>query len=120
MPLAGGGLAAALREHRHARRLPPGIRPGSVEVADLLPADGAQLEAVADLLRREHLDGGTPGGTDGGARAVGRALGAVRRRVLGAAGVPVEVAGDELPLAREAAVGSAAAGAASRRVGGAP
>ena len=97
-----GGLAGALRAHRDLQPA-PGTPPGSVTVMTYSSAT-AQLEAVADILRREHLDGGTPWGAmavlvRSGARSIPLA-----QRALGAAGVPVEVAGDELPLAREAAV----------------
>ena len=102
MPLAGSGLAEHLREHRRLEP-EPGVRPGSVEVRTYA-SPGLQLESVADALRREHLDAGTPWSSmavlvRSGARSVPGV-----RRVLGAAGVPVEVAGDELPLAREPAV----------------
>jgi superfamily I DNA/RNA helicase/RecB family exonuclease len=101
MPLAGAGLADHLREHR-ALVAADGLAPGVVEVLTF-PSGGAQLEAVADVLRREHLDGGTPWSqmavlVRSGARSVPSV-----RRVLGTAGVPLEVAGDELPLSREAA-----------------
>lgn len=81
----------------------PGADPGSVE-ARTYPSTGAEAEAVADLLRREHLENGTPWDrmavlVRSGARSV-----PLLRRVLVAAGVPVEVAGDEVPLAVEPAV----------------
>ena len=56
------------------------------------------------MLRREHLDDGTPWGRWRCSSGPGRARSRSLQRALGAAGVPVEVAGDELPLAREAAV----------------
>ncbi len=101
IPVAGGSLARHLREHRGL--VPgPGVPAGSVQVRTYA-SGGAQLDAVADLLRREHLDAGT-GWADMAVlvRSGQRSVPSVRR-VLGAAGVPVEVAGDELPLAREAA-----------------
>ena len=68
------------------------------------PTAGAEAAAIADVLRREHLEDGTPWErmavlVRSGARSL-----PPLRRALGAAGVPVEVAGDELPLAREPAV----------------
>ncbi|MFN2538956.1 MAG: ATP-dependent helicase, partial [Mycobacteriales bacterium] len=68
------------------------------------PSVGAEADAVADLLRREHLERGTPWSrmavlVRSGARSV-----PLLRRVLTAAGVPLEVAGDEVPLAQEPAV----------------
>jgi superfamily I DNA/RNA helicase/RecB family exonuclease len=97
------GLAVGhLRAHRglEAGR---GTQPGTVEV-HTHPSVGAEADAVADLLRREHLERGTPWSrmavlVRSGARSV-----PLLRRVLTAAGVPLEVAGDELPLGREPAV----------------
>jgi superfamily I DNA/RNA helicase/RecB family exonuclease len=76
---------------------------GAVEVRTY-PSVGAEAEAIADTLRREHLEHDTPWGrmavlVRSGVRSI-----PLLRRVLSAAGVPVEVAGDELPLAREPAV----------------
>jgi superfamily I DNA/RNA helicase/RecB family exonuclease len=89
---------------RELRDLQPGkAAPGTVEV-HTHPSVGAEAEAVADLLRREHLEHGTRWSdmavlVRSGARSV-----PLLRRVLGAAGVPLEVAGDEVPLAQEPAV----------------
>ena len=79
------------------------MRPVTVEVRTY-PSVGAEAEAIADALRREHLERDTPWGrmavlVRSGVRSI-----PLLRRVLSAAGVPVEVAGDELPLAREPAV----------------
>ena len=76
---------------------------GTVE-AHTHPSVGAEAEAVADLLRREHLERGTAWSdmavlVRSGARSV-----PLLRRVMTAAGVPLEVAGDELPLGQEPAV----------------
>jgi superfamily I DNA/RNA helicase/RecB family exonuclease len=99
---APGLPVAILRPHRelHAGR---GTQPGVVEV-HTHSSPGAEADAVADLLRREHLERGTPWSrmavlVRSGARSV-----PLLRRVLTAAGVPLEVAGDELPLAQEPAV----------------
>jgi superfamily I DNA/RNA helicase/RecB family exonuclease len=66
--------------------------------------DRAEAEHLADLLRRAHLEDGI--GWDEMAVLVrsGRASIPALRRSLGAAGVPVEVAGDDLPLVRDPAV----------------
>jgi superfamily I DNA/RNA helicase/RecB family exonuclease len=101
IPVAGGALARHLRRHR-ALVAAPGIADGSVQVRTYSSA-GAQLDAVADLLRREHLDEGTPWGDMAVLVRSGQRSVPSVRRVLGAAGVPLDVAGDELPLAREAA-----------------
>ncbi len=102
MPLAVGGLSHELRDHRALQPV-AGAEPGTVAV-HTFPTLSAQLDAVADVLRREHLDEGTPWSemavlVRSGARSL-----PYLRRALGASGVPVEVAGDELPLAREPAV----------------
>jgi superfamily I DNA/RNA helicase/RecB family exonuclease len=81
----------------------PGAPAGEVE-AHTHPSVGAEADAIAELLRREHLERGTPWSrmavlVRSGARSV-----PLLRRVLTAAGVPLEVAGDELPLSREPAV----------------
>lgn len=63
---------------------------------------GAEAEAVADLLRREHLENATP--WPAMAVLVRTADRIARlRRVLTAAGVPVSVDGDDLPVAQEPA-----------------
>ncbi|MDP9182112.1 MAG: ATP-dependent helicase [Actinomycetota bacterium] len=77
--------------------------PGVVEV-HTHPSVGAEADAIADLLRREHLELGTRWSdmavlVRSGARSV-----PLLRRVLTAAGVPLEVAGDEVPLVQEPAV----------------
>ena len=66
--------------------------------------DRAEAEHLADLLRRAHLEDGI--GWDDMAVLVrsGRSTIPSLRRALGAAGVPVEVAADELPLVRDPAV----------------
>ena len=66
--------------------------------------DRAEAEHLADLLRRAHLEDGI--GWDEMAVLVrsGRASIPALRRSLGAAGVPVEVASDDLPLVRDPAV----------------
>ena len=99
---APGLPGAQLRSHRElaAGR---GTQDGVVEV-HTHPSVGAEAEAIADLLRREHLERGTDWSrmavlVRSGARSV-----PLLRRVLSAAGVPLEVAGDELPLAQEPAV----------------
>jgi superfamily I DNA/RNA helicase/RecB family exonuclease len=91
-----------VREHR-ALAAGPSTADGVVEV-HTHPSVGAEADAIADLLRREHLERGTPWSrmavlVRSGARSV-----PLLRRVLTAAGVPLEVAGDELPLAQEPAV----------------
>jgi superfamily I DNA/RNA helicase/RecB family exonuclease len=76
---------------------------GEVEVL-LFPSTGAEADGIADLLRRAHLDDGVAWSDMAVLVRSGQRSVPLLRRVLGAAGVPVEVAGDELPLAAEPAV----------------
>ena len=64
----------------------------------------AEAEHLADLLRRAHLEDGIDWDDMAVLVRSGRASIAPLRRALGAAGVPVEVAGDEVPLVRDPAV----------------
>jgi superfamily I DNA/RNA helicase/RecB family exonuclease len=101
LPLSGLPTDA-VRAHR-ALEPAPGTSPGGVEV-ETHPSAGAEVEAIADRLRRAHLEGGVPWSrmavlVRSGVRSI-----PLLRRVLAAAGVPLEVAGDELPLAAEPAV----------------
>ncbi|HKE51923.1 MAG TPA: ATP-dependent DNA helicase [Actinomycetes bacterium] len=95
-------MHAHLQVHRELATA-PGIEPGMVAVRTY-PSLGAELEAVADVLRRAHLEDGIPWREMAVLVRSGRRSVPVTRRVLGAAGVPVEVAGDELPLRLEPAV----------------
>ncbi|WP_239377532.1 MULTISPECIES: ATP-dependent DNA helicase [unclassified Frankia] len=102
---ATGLPAEHLRAHRDLIAAGGPDKPGTERVeARLYTSEGAQAEGVADLLRREHLENGTP--WDRMAVLVRSAARSVPplRRMLTAAGVPVEVGGDELPLARDGAV----------------
>jgi superfamily I DNA/RNA helicase/RecB family exonuclease len=92
--------AEAVRAHRALRPVRGG---GRTEVLTF-PSPGAELDSIADVLRRAHLEDGVP--WDEMAvlvRAGGRGLPPMRR-ALTAAGVPVEVDGDDLPLRHEPAV----------------
>ena len=64
----------------------------------------AEVERVADLLRRAHLEDGLPWSGMAVLVRSGRTSIPVLRRGLAGAGVPVEVASDETPLVREPAV----------------
>jgi len=103
MPLTGLDARAA-RAHRGLQGGAAGDRgPGRVDVLTV-PTGGAELERVADVLRRAHLEDGVPWGEMAVlVRSGVRSIPGVRR-VLGAAGVPLEVAGDEIPLRHEPAV----------------
>ncbi|GAB3770267.1 superfamily I DNA/RNA helicase/RecB family exonuclease [Nocardioides ginsengisegetis] len=64
----------------------------------------AEAEHLADLLRRAHLEDGVPWDDMAVLVRSGRTSIPPLRRALGAAGVPVEVASDEVPLVRDPAV----------------
>ncbi|MCI0688516.1 MAG: ATP-dependent helicase [Sporichthyaceae bacterium] len=95
-------LHVQLQAHRELSTA-DGLPPGWVAVRTY-PSLGAELEAVADLLRRAHLEDGLAWRDMAVLVRSGRHSIPVARRVLGAAGVPVDVAGDELPLRFEPAV----------------
>ncbi|MFC5662447.1 ATP-dependent helicase [Kitasatospora misakiensis] len=114
---SGAVLLAAAREL--TRRMPMGRLPsdklaqhraplparegGRVEVRTY-PTPGAELDSIADLLRRAHLEDGVPWGEMAVlVRAGARSIPGVQR-ALGAAGVPLEIDGDDLPLREEPAV----------------
>ncbi|MFF0741456.1 ATP-dependent helicase [Streptomyces sp. NPDC004111] len=92
--------AAAVRAHRDLAAVRDG---GRVEVCTY-PTAGAELDNVADILRRAHLEDGVPWSEMAVlVRAGGRTIPAVRR-ALTSAGVPLEIDGDDLPLRHEPAV----------------
>ncbi|WP_036565800.1 ATP-dependent helicase [Nocardioides halotolerans] len=66
-------------------------------------SDRAEAEHLADLLRRAHLEDGIAWDEMAVLVRSGRASIQPLRRSLGAAGVPVEVASDEVPLVRDPA-----------------
>lgn len=77
--------------------------PGRVE-AYTFDTDRAEAERVADLLRRAHLEDGIAWDRMAVLVRSGRSTLPPLRRSLAAAGVPVDVAGDDLPLVRDPAV----------------
>jgi superfamily I DNA/RNA helicase/RecB family exonuclease len=77
--------------------------PGRVDVLTFSSA-GAEIEQVADILRRAHLEDGLSWSLMAVlVRSGVRSIPALRRALV-ASGVPVEVAGDEVPLRHEPAV----------------
>ncbi|WP_063837153.1 ATP-dependent helicase [Phaeacidiphilus oryzae] len=92
--------AAALERHRGLRAARPG---GRAEVYTY-PTPGAELDNIADLLRRAHLEDGIPWGDMAVVvRSAQHSVPALRR-ALTTAGVPVETDADLLPLRQEPAV----------------
>ncbi|MFJ6695662.1 ATP-dependent helicase [Streptomyces sp. NPDC091272] len=99
MPL-GRLPAEAVRAHRD---LAP-VRDGGRTEVYTYPTAGTELDNVADILRRAHLEDGVPWSEMAVlVRAGGRTIPSVRR-ALTAAGVPLEIDGDDLPLRHEPAV----------------
>jgi superfamily I DNA/RNA helicase/RecB family exonuclease len=80
-----------------------GLPPGRAEVL-LFASDGAEVEHIADLLRRARLEDGVGWSEMAVLVRSGQLSIPTLRRGLVSAGVPVEVAGDELPLRRDPAV----------------
>ncbi|MEU9660028.1 ATP-dependent helicase [Streptomyces chartreusis] len=114
---SGAGLLAATRlltqrmpltrlpaeKVRAHRELTPVREGGRVEVFTY-PTPGTELDNIADILRRAHLEDGVPWGDMAVlVRAGSRTIPTVRR-ALTAAGVPLDIDGDDLPLRHEPAV----------------
>ncbi|MFI8101950.1 UvrD-helicase domain-containing protein [Streptomyces sp. NPDC086023] len=91
--------AAAVQAHRALEAVRPG---GSVEVFTY-PSPGAELDNIADLLRRAHLEDGVPWQDMAVLVRAGGRLPAMRR-ALTSAGVPVETPATDAPLRHEPAV----------------
>lgn len=92
--------AAQLRAHREPA---PAYDGGQVEVYRY-PTPGAEVDNIADLLRRAHLEDGVAWSDMAVlVRSGGRSLPSLRR-ALTSAGVPLDVDGDDLPLRAEPAV----------------
>ncbi|MFI8229293.1 UvrD-helicase domain-containing protein [Streptomyces sp. NPDC085900] len=92
--------AEKVRAHRG---LAPVREGGRVEVYTY-PTSGTELDNIADILRRAHLEDGVPWRDMAVlVRAGSRTIPTVRR-ALTAAGVPLDIDGDDLPLRHEPAV----------------
>ncbi|MET7654296.1 ATP-dependent DNA helicase [Streptomyces sp. NPDC005486] len=92
--------AEKVRAHRELTAARDG---GRVEVYTY-PTAGTELDNVADILRRAHLEDGVPWNEMAVlVRAGSRTIPTVRR-ALTAAGVPLDIDGDDLPLRHEPAV----------------
>ncbi|WP_406495377.1 ATP-dependent helicase [Streptomyces sp. NBC_01604] len=88
---------------RAHRELTPVRDGGRVEVYTY-PTTGTELDNIADILRRAHLEDGVPWGEMAVlVRAGSRTIPTVRR-ALTSAGVPLDIDGDDLPLRHEPAV----------------
>jgi superfamily I DNA/RNA helicase/RecB family exonuclease len=98
-----GSIPAEAREAFLAPTAEVGEHGEGKVVVRTFDTDRSEAEHLADLLRRAHLEDGI--GWDEMAVLVrsGRQSIPPLRRALGAAGVPVEVASDEVPLVRDPA-----------------
>ncbi|MGL5825335.1 MAG: ATP-dependent helicase, partial [Nocardioides sp.] len=101
-----GSVPAPAREAftspRVATSAQAGTSSGRVQVT-LFDTDRAEGEHIADLLRRAHLEDDLAWSEMAVLVRSGTTTLPALRRVLAAAGVPVEVAADELPLSHEPA-----------------
>ncbi|MGW6744539.1 ATP-dependent helicase [Streptomyces sp. NPDC055025] len=87
-----------------AHREPVPVRAGGRVETYTFPTPSTELENIADILRRAHLEDGIPWNDMAVlVRAGGRTIPSIRR-ALTSAGVPLEVDGDDVPLRHEPAV----------------
>ncbi|MEV8311207.1 ATP-dependent DNA helicase [Streptomyces flavidovirens] len=92
--------AEKVRAHRDLAA----VRDGGRTEVFTYPTAGTELDNIADILRRAHLEEGVPWNEMAVlVRAGGRTIPAVRR-ALTSAGVPLEIDGDDLALRHEPAV----------------
>ncbi|MEW1658478.1 UvrD-helicase domain-containing protein [Streptomyces sp. NPDC093707] len=92
--------ADAVRAHRE----PAPVQEGGRAEVFTYATPGAELDNIADLLRRAHLEEGVPWREMAVlVRAGGRSIPGMRR-ALTAAGIPLDIDGDDLPLRHEPAV----------------
>ncbi|MFE4368822.1 ATP-dependent helicase [Streptomyces sp. NPDC056835] len=92
--------AEKVRVHRE----PAAVRAGGTVETYTFPTPSTELDNIADILRRAHLEDGVPWRDMAVlVRAGGRTIPSIRR-ALTSAGVPLEIDGDDLPLRHEPAV----------------
>ena len=103
LPLAGSIGVEAREAFLSPEAVPGPHGEGRVEV-HTFDTDRAESEHLADLLRRAHLEDGIDWSEMAVLVRSGQSSIPPLRRALAAAGVPVEVASDEVPLVRDPAV----------------
>ncbi|WP_079177066.1 ATP-dependent DNA helicase [Streptomyces sp. MUSC 14] len=86
-----------------AHRAPAAVRDGGRVEVYTYPTSGTEMDNIADLLRRAHLEDGVRWSDMAVLVRAGSRLPALRR-ALSAAGVPLDIDGDDLPLRYEPAV----------------
>ncbi|MGW7421175.1 ATP-dependent helicase [Streptomyces sp. NPDC054813] len=92
--------AAKVRAHRELAAVRDG---GTVEVYTY-PTPGTELDNIADILRRAHLEDGVRWSDMAVLVRAGSSTIPTVRRALTAAGVPLDIDGDDVPLRHEPAV----------------
>ncbi|MFI8350977.1 ATP-dependent helicase [Streptomyces sp. NPDC085596] len=92
--------AEKLRVHRE----PTAVRDGGQVEVYTYPTSGTELDNIADILRRAHLEDGIPWNDMAVLVRAGSHSIPTLRRALTAAGVPLDIDGDDLPLRHEPAV----------------
>ncbi|MFD6028089.1 ATP-dependent helicase [Streptomyces griseoluteus] len=92
--------AGKLRVHRE----PTAVREGGRVEVYTYPTPGTELDNIADIVRRAHLEDGVPWNEMAILVRAGSLKIPTLRRALTAAGVPLDIDGDDLPLRHEPAV----------------
>ncbi|MEV8016268.1 ATP-dependent DNA helicase [Streptomyces sp. NPDC086554] len=92
--------AEKVRAHRELAA----VRDGGRVEAYTYPTSGAELDNIADILRRAHLEDGVPWGEMAVLVRAGAHTIPTVRRSLTAAGVPLDIDGDDIALRHEPAV----------------
>ncbi|WP_191871552.1 ATP-dependent helicase [Streptomyces filipinensis] len=87
-----------------AHREPAAVRDGGRVEVYTYPTSGTELDNIADILRRAHLEDGVAWSDMAVLVRAGSRTLPTLRRALTAAGVPLDIDGDELPLRHEPAV----------------
>ncbi|MEU6813418.1 ATP-dependent DNA helicase [Streptomyces sp. NPDC046860] len=92
--------AEKLRVHRE----PTAVREGGRVEVYTYPTPGTELDNIADIVRRAHLEDGVPWNDMAILVRAGSRTIPTLRRALTAAGVPLDIDGDDLPLRHEPSV----------------
>ncbi|MER6069839.1 ATP-dependent DNA helicase [Streptomyces sp. NPDC001817] len=87
-----------------AHREPAAVRDGGRVEVHTYPTAGTELDNIADILRRAHLEDGLSWGDMAVLVRAGSRNLPTLRRALTTAGVPLDIDGDDLPLRHEPAV----------------
>ncbi|MEU2713722.1 ATP-dependent DNA helicase [Streptomyces sp. NPDC007205] len=91
-------------EKVRAHREPAAVRDGGRVEVYTYPTAGTELDNIADILRRAHLEDGVAWSDMAVLVRAGSRTLPTLRRALTAAGVPLDIDGDDLPLRHEPAV----------------